>query len=81
LMPRIKRIVGDAKRISSRAVKHALPGAVWSAGGTFKPIDSPDRLEWVHDYIVYDQGPSAWTWSHHDSSDEGQFRRTRPRTR
>jgi REP element-mobilizing transposase RayT len=34
----VRRIIGDAKRKSSRAVKKELPGEIWSAGGSYKPV-------------------------------------------
>src|SRR5262245_774269 len=71
----VKRIIGQAKRRSSRAVKSQLPGAVWGEGGTFEPVDDRERLERSHDYVIYDQGPGAWTWSFRDNSDEGMFGR------
>src|SRR5437016_1321530 len=75
---KVKAIAGDAKRCASRAVKAQLPGTIWARGGTFKPVHAPDHQRSAHDYILYDQGPDAWTWSFRDGSDEGQFRRTRP---
>jgi REP element-mobilizing transposase RayT len=77
-IPKIKSIVGEAKRKSSRAVKNWLPGAVWSAGGTFKRVESRNRLRTVHDYILFEQGPGAWTWSYRDKDLKGMFRRKRP---
>src|SRR5262245_35852201 len=56
----VKRVIGHVKRKSSRAVKSKLPGAVWSEGGTFEPVDDRRHLEKSHDYVIYDQGPAAW---------------------
>jgi hypothetical protein len=75
---RIKAIVGDAKRRASRSVKDNLPGTVWAAGGTFKPVQSREHLFAAFEYILYDQGPDAFTWSCRDNSPEGRFARTRP---
>lgn len=73
----VKAIVGEAKRRSSRAVKHALPGNVWAAGGTFKIAATKGHLGAANNYILYDQGPLAWTWSFRDRSSEGRFGRSR----
>jgi len=78
---KVKAIVGDAKRCASRSVKAQLPGAIWARGGTFKRINSPDHQRCAYEYILYDQGPEAWTWSFRDTSTEGQFGRTRPSPR
>jgi hypothetical protein len=75
---RIRDIVGQAKRRSSRAVKDLMPGSIWAAGGTYKPVRDADHQRNVHAYVLYDQGSDAWTWSFHDNSPEGRFRRPRP---
>jgi REP element-mobilizing transposase RayT len=75
---KVRAIIGQAKRLSSRAVKQTIPGSVWAAGGTYKPMGSRNHQRSVHGYILYDQGPGAWTWSFQDGSEEGQFLR-RPR--
>jgi hypothetical protein len=41
----VKHLIGQVKRKSSRAVKQQLPGAVWSAGGTYKPIDDTPPIK------------------------------------
>jgi len=74
---RIRAIVGEAKRISSRAAKAVLRGSIWSAGGTYKPVLSRDHHCSVYNYILYDQGSSAWTWSYKDGSADGRFNRKR----
>jgi REP element-mobilizing transposase RayT len=75
---RIKSIVGEAKRVSSRAVRKELHGKVWSRGCGYKRVRNRGHQQNTHDYIVYDQGPEAWTWSYRDGSDEGQYKRCRP---
>jgi hypothetical protein len=75
---RIRAIVGKAKRISSRAVKADLPGSVWSSGGTFKAIKDRRHQFVAFEYILFDQGSDAWTWSVRDKSFEGRFGRKRP---
>jgi REP element-mobilizing transposase RayT len=74
----VKRIIGEAKRKSSREVKEWLPGSVWAAGGEFVICDNRRHLAKATDYVLYDQGPSAWTWSHQDAIDDGMFGRKRP---
>jgi REP element-mobilizing transposase RayT len=73
----VKAIVGDAKRKSSRAAKTQLPGTVWASGGTFKMVKDDDHLRRANDYIMYDQGLDAWTWSFRNRSREGRFARKR----
>ena len=75
---RIRAIVGEAKRLSSRAVKSLRPGSIWSAGGTFKPITSRDHQQSVFKYILYSQGRGAWTWGFKDESGQGHFQRAHP---
>ncbi len=76
----IKRVVGHVKRKSSRAVKDLLPGAVWSAGETYEPIDNPHHQEATYDYILYKQ-KGSWTWSYRDGSLEGVFNRKKEKTK
>ena len=74
----VKAIVGHAKRNSSRAIKASIPGSVWSAGGTYRPVNSASHQKSAYEYILYDQGRDAWTWSGSDGSLEGKFGRRRP---
>lgn len=78
---RIRAIVGDAKRHASRQVKNELPGSIWAAGGTYKPVRNRDHQLSAFEYILYDQGPDAWTWSERDRSKDGRFARQRPSDR
>ena len=41
-------------------------------------IKDREHLKNAYDYILYDQGPEAWTWSTRDGSDDGMFARKRP---
>ncbi len=75
---KIRAIVGEAKRAASRAVRDCIPGSVWAAGGTYKPIKDVDHQQNAYNYILYDQGPDAWTWCFRDATKGGQFRRPRP---
>ncbi len=63
-----KSIVGDAKRRASRVVKRELPGAVWSAGCDYEPIDDAGRLRTEVDYVLLRQGDGTWTWSFRDGA-------------
>jgi REP element-mobilizing transposase RayT len=78
-MDEVREITGHAKRASSRAVKNVMPGSIWSAGATFKRVLGPKHSKNVHDYILFDQGPEAWTWTYLDGNLEGQYARKRPR--
>jgi REP element-mobilizing transposase RayT len=75
----VKKIIGEAKRTSSRMVCESIPGGVWGEGGKFKPVMDKKHCESGHDYIIYEQGPTAWTWSFRDHSREGKFNRVRPK--
>ena len=74
----VRQIAGHAKRHSSRAVRRVLPGSVWGEGGKFKRIANRDHQRAAFEYILYDQGADAWTWSYRDGSVEGMFGRKRP---
>jgi REP element-mobilizing transposase RayT len=78
-MPLIRQIAGHAKRHSSRAVKGVLPGSVWGEGGKFKPVRDREHQEAAFGYILYEQGPDAWTWSYRDGSLNGMLGRKRPK--
>ena len=78
-LPHIRRIVGELKRKSSRAVKKALPGAVWAEGGQPEPVYDPDHQKNAFDYILYKQGAGAWTWSYRDATDDGIYKRKPPK--
>ena len=74
----VKLIIGKVKKVSSRAVKQQLPGSIWAAGGTWKPVLTARHERASYDYILYKQGPDAWTWSFKDGTFEGMFGRKRP---
>ena len=58
---KVRAIVGNAKRLSSRAVKRSMPGTIWAAGGTYKPIRDIGHQRNTYAYILHNQGPDAWT--------------------
>jgi hypothetical protein len=58
----IRAVVGDAKRLASRAVKAQLPGQVWSRGGEYRRIRDDGHWANAFDYIVDGQEAGAWTW-------------------
>jgi hypothetical protein len=74
----VKKIVGDAKKTASCMVTSSMPGEIWAEGGKYKPVMTKAHCDTAHDYIIYDQGPEAWTWSFRDNSDLGQFGRHCP---
>jgi REP element-mobilizing transposase RayT len=74
---KVKWIIGQAKRKASRAVKKWLPGSVWAAGGEFKIVKDKGHLINAVEYVIYEQGPGAWTWWYRDANDDGMFGRTR----
>jgi hypothetical protein len=74
----VKRVAGKAKHDASCAVSAMLPGEVWAAGGTFRKVKDDAHRRNVYGYILFDQGPEAWTWCPEDRADEGMFGRRRP---
>jgi REP element-mobilizing transposase RayT len=74
----VKGRIGDAKRKSSRSVKQWLPGRVWAAGGTYKLLTDRSHLKNATQYVLYEQGDDAWTWSFKDATTDGRFGRRRP---
>lgn len=71
----VKRVAGNAKHDASCAVSATLPGEVWAAGGTFRKVKDESHRRNVYGYILFDQGPEAWTWCPEDKSEEGRFGR------
>ncbi|MEO6435130.1 MAG: hypothetical protein ABIP55_05145 [Tepidisphaeraceae bacterium] len=78
-LPHIRRIVGEAKRKSSRAVKRILPGSVWAAGEEAKPVDNHSHQRRAYEYILLKQAWDAWTWSFEDEDFEGMLTQERRR--
>jgi REP element-mobilizing transposase RayT len=68
----VKRIVGQAKRRSSRAIKEQIDGSVWSSGCDYTPKDDRESLAEAVLYVRDRQGEGSWTWSFRDR--EGAFR-------
>ena len=73
----VKKMAGDLKRATSRAIKHEMPGTVWARGGTYKPVRSVEHHREVFWYILTKQGRFAWTWMFKDGSDDGKFGRAK----
>jgi len=65
-IPTIKRIMGRCKRNACEAVKHEMPGTIWSSGGDWKPVDDQERQDNSYNYVLTKQRPRAWTWSFKD---------------
>lgn len=78
-MKRIRAIIGDVKRKSSRAVKDTMPGKVWSRGEHAERVVTKDHLICAWEYVLFDQGATAWTWSFRNPDDEGMFGRKPPK--
>lgn len=62
-----RKIVGRCKGAASFAIRNDLPGGVWAAGGSFRPIKNRTHQQQVYHYILDQQGPDAWTWSFRDA--------------
>lgn len=75
-MREVRRIVGELKRVSSKAVRTQISGSIWAAGGTYKPIADTAHCDNVDEYILFKQGLDAWTWSANDATTEGMFTQT-----
>jgi len=57
----IRHIIGQCKTVSSHALRHQLPGRVWAAGCSHKPVDDPEHQRNVFQYILAQE--DAWIWS------------------
>jgi REP element-mobilizing transposase RayT len=58
----IRRIIGEAKRKASVAVRKQMPGSVWAHDGKYEPIDTPGHQVNVYNYI-WNKQDDAWIWS------------------
>ena len=63
-LPTTKDLVGRCKRNACGAVHHILPGPLWSAGGSYKPIRNYDHHKNAYDYITTDQEPGTFVWTY-----------------
>jgi hypothetical protein len=63
-----KRIVGLCKGASSHAVRDVMPGNLWSEGAKYELIVDESHHHNVYEYILYKQGPGAFTWSFQDEA-------------
>jgi hypothetical protein len=61
-----KRIVGLCKGASSHAVGDEMPGNLWAEGASYELALDAEHQSNVYEYILYKQGPSAFTWSYKD---------------
>jgi REP element-mobilizing transposase RayT len=62
----INQIIGRCKRAACDAVKHDMPGTIWSEGCDRTMVDDRDHQENCFKYTLTEQGPRAWTWSFKD---------------
>ena len=58
-----RRIVGTWKTVRTPALRKALPGSIWGAGGKYKPVKDRGHQRAAFKYIRDDQGPGAWVWT------------------
>jgi hypothetical protein len=63
-----KRVVGEAKKVASRSVRSEMPGSVWSAGGTYKPVRDQRHYNEVYLYILERQEEGAFVLKCGESS-------------
>ena len=68
----IRAVIGSAKKFASRAIRHELPGTVWSAGCDSRPKDRKWSVAGSVRYIRDRQGAGSWTWCFRDA--EGAYR-------
>jgi hypothetical protein len=64
-MDEVRRIVGEAKRKASVAVRKHLPGRVWAHDGKYEPVDTIEHQRNTYVYIR-DKQDDAWIWSFQD---------------
>jgi len=69
----VRAVVGEAKRVASRAVKRQLPGTVWSAGCDAERVRDSQHLWNAYRYVLTRQGADSWTWSYEDSLERLEF--------
>jgi hypothetical protein len=63
-MKLIRKIMGEAKRKASVAVRKQLKGRVWAHDGKYKSIDSIEHQQNTYNYIWNQE--DAWIWSFKD---------------
>jgi hypothetical protein len=61
---RMKRIIGAAKQVASRAVNKEMPGQVFAEGGKFKPVDTKRHQLKVFGYILDHVQEGAYVWTY-----------------
>lgn len=61
-----RRIIGEAKRLASKAVRKTMPGRLWAAGGSYEPIKDRDHLAASVTHVRDKQGSGSWSWSFRD---------------
>ena len=62
----IDRIVGKCKQRASHAVRAALPGSVWAAGGEYRCIRDASHQRNAFEYILDHRDEGAAVWSFRD---------------
>jgi REP element-mobilizing transposase RayT len=63
----IKKIVGEAKRKASVAIRKEMPGRVWAHDGKYEPVDTQEHQTNTYFYI-WNKQHDAWIWSFKDGT-------------
>ncbi|MCC6580730.1 MAG: hypothetical protein IT440_09830 [Phycisphaeraceae bacterium] len=66
--PETRKIVGEAKRLASKAVREQMPGRIWGRGATSRVCEDQTYQRQVYNYILKhkDQGAGLWTYKDRD---------------
>ncbi len=59
-----RREIGKCKQKASHTVRDALPGSVWSEGGSFDAVNGRDHLWALYGYVREKQEAGSVVWSH-----------------
>jgi len=63
---RVRTIIGEAKNVASRRVRREMPGRVWSAGGSYRLVETVAHQRRVFGYIRDHVHEGAWVWTYRD---------------
>ncbi len=67
-MERVRRLVGDAKRACSHALRDAIPGAMWAKKCGLRQINDEAHQSAAFAYIVRHADEGAWVWTFRDGA-------------
>ena len=62
-LPTVKIVFGRCKRNACAAVSRTLPGSIWAADGSFKPIKDRSHHENAYSYISTEQEVGTYVWT------------------